>query len=147
VLQLRSMDTQVRQIDAGAATTRHLLARSRRSIFFGGAQLDERVMQRLYGWRKAIEERRMLRLGAGVAEPRLIVAGVGQRHVSANARGAARSRCHFFCNDNLAQGALMAAMRQGVTVPGRVAVAGFNDLTGSDQMLPTLPTVSMLAPH
>ena len=37
-----------------------------------------------------------------------------------------------FCNDDLAQGALMAAPHQGV------AVAGFNDLSGSDQMLPTL---------
>ena len=44
-----------RQIDAGAAITRHLLARGRRRIAFGGAQLDERVMQRLYGWRKALE--------------------------------------------------------------------------------------------
>jgi LacI family gluconate utilization system Gnt-I transcriptional repressor len=47
----------------------------------------------------------------------------------------------FFCNDDLAQGALLAALRLGVAVPGRVAVAGFNDLTGSDQMLPALTTV------
>jgi len=47
----------------------------------------------------------------------------------------------FFCNDDLAQGALLAALRTGLAVPGRVAIAGFNDLTGSDQMLPTLTTV------
>jgi LacI family gluconate utilization system Gnt-I transcriptional repressor len=47
----------------------------------------------------------------------------------------------FFNNDDLAQGALLAALRLGVRVPERVAVAGFNDLTGSDQMLPTLTTV------
>jgi LacI family gluconate utilization system Gnt-I transcriptional repressor len=47
----------------------------------------------------------------------------------------------FFCNDDLAQGALLAAWRLGIDVPGRVAVAGFNDLTGSDQMLPPLTTV------
>ncbi len=47
----------------------------------------------------------------------------------------------FFCNDDLAQGALMAALRLGIAVPQRVAVAGFNDLTGSDQMLPALTTV------
>jgi LacI family gluconate utilization system Gnt-I transcriptional repressor len=35
----------------------------------------------------------------------------------------------------------MAALRHGFAVPQRVAVAGFNDLTGSDQMLPTLTTV------
>ena len=47
----------------------------------------------------------------------------------------------FFCNDDLAQGALLAALRMGIPVPQRVAVAGFNDLTGSDQMLPPLTTV------
>ena len=47
----------------------------------------------------------------------------------------------FFCNDDLAQGALMAALRRGIAVPSQVAIAGFNDLTGSDQMLPPLTTV------
>jgi len=47
----------------------------------------------------------------------------------------------FFCNDDLAQGALLAALRLGVQVPQRIAIAGFNDLTGSDQMLPSLTTV------
>jgi LacI family gluconate utilization system Gnt-I transcriptional repressor len=35
----------------------------------------------------------------------------------------------------------MAAQRLRVPVPKRVAVAGFNDLTGSDQMMPSLTTV------
>jgi LacI family gluconate utilization system Gnt-I transcriptional repressor len=47
----------------------------------------------------------------------------------------------FFCNDDLAQGALLAALRLRIAVPERIAVAGFNDLTGSDQMQPTLTTV------
>lgn len=49
----------------------------------------------------------------------------------------------FYCNDDLIQGGLLAALRLrlGVAVPGRVAVAGFNDLTGSDQMLPPLTTI------
>ena len=47
----------------------------------------------------------------------------------------------FFCNDDLAQGALLAALRLGVAVPAQIAIAGFNDLTGSDQMVPPLTTV------
>ena len=47
----------------------------------------------------------------------------------------------FFCNDDLAQGALIAALRIGIPVPRQVAIAGFNDLTGSDQMVPPLTTV------
>jgi LacI family gluconate utilization system Gnt-I transcriptional repressor len=41
----------------------------------------------------------------------------------------------------LAQGALLAALRSGINIPQQLAVAGFNDLTGSDQMLPALTTV------
>jgi LacI family gluconate utilization system Gnt-I transcriptional repressor len=47
----------------------------------------------------------------------------------------------FFCNDDLAQGALLAATRMGIKIPERLAIAGFNDLTGSDQMVPALTTV------
>jgi len=49
----------------------------------------------------------------------------------------------FFCNDDLAQGGLLAAQRLGLAVPQRLAVAGFNDLAGSDQMVPALTTVSI----
>ena len=47
----------------------------------------------------------------------------------------------FFCNDDLAQGALLAALQLGIKVPSQVAVAGFNDLPGSEQMLPRLTSV------
>jgi DNA-binding LacI/PurR family transcriptional regulator len=40
-----------------------------------------------------------------------------------------------------AQGALLTAARKGIDVPKRIAIAGFNDLTGSDQMIPPLTTV------
>ena len=130
-----------RQTDAGAALTRHLLARGHRRIAFAAAQLDPRVMQRLLGWRMALQE-------AGVYEPTLewlnpapssltlggvLFAQIVQQRPAVDAI--------FFCNDDLAQGALMAALRMGISVPSQVAIAGFNDLTGSDQMLPTLTTV------
>ena len=47
----------------------------------------------------------------------------------------------FYCNDDLAQGGLLAALRLGIRIPQQVAIAGFNDLNGSDQMLPALSTV------
>lgn len=40
-----------------------------------------------------------------------------------------------FFNDGLAQGGLLFALRSGI------AVAGFNDLAGSDQMVPPLTSV------
>jgi len=47
----------------------------------------------------------------------------------------------FFGNDDLAQGALLQALRMGVSVPNDVAVAGFNDLPQSALMVPPLTTV------
>ncbi len=130
-----------RQTDAGAALTRHLLASGRRRIAFAAAQLDPRVMQRLQGWRSAMQE-------AGLYEPTLEWLNPAS---SSLALGAVMFEqimgqqpavdAIFFCNDDLAQGALLAALRRGVAVPGQVAIAGFNDLTGSDQMVPPLTTV------
>lgn len=130
-----------RQIDAGAAITRHLLERGRKRIAFAGAQLDERVLQRLYGWRQALEHAGCYDRALEWLHPAsssLALGGTLFRQILAEQPSV---DAVFFCNDDLAQGALMAALRAGISVPGRVAVAGFNDLTGSDQMMPTLTTV------
>ena len=130
-----------RQIDAGAAMTRHLLARGRRRIAFAGAQLDERVMQRLFGWRSALQEAGLYDAGLEWLNPASSSLGLGGAMFQQIVAAKPTVDAIFFCNDDLAQGALLAALRMGVAVPGRVAIAGFNDLTGSDQMLPTLTTV------
>jgi LacI family gluconate utilization system Gnt-I transcriptional repressor len=129
------------QADAGTALTRHLLSRGRRRIAFGAAQLDPRTLQRLEGWRAAMNE-------AGLYDPTLewlnpapsslALGGVMFEQIIGQTPAI---DAVFFCNDDLAQGALLAALRLGIDVPGRIAVAGFNDLTGSDQMHPPLTTV------
>jgi LacI family gluconate utilization system Gnt-I transcriptional repressor len=130
-----------RQNEAGAALTRLLLSTGRKRIAFAGAQLDPRVMQRLYGWRSALQD-------VGLYEPTLewlnpassslALGGVMFEQIMGQTPAV---DAIFFCNDDLAQGALLAALRLGIRVPERVAIAGFNDLTGSDQMLPPLTTV------
>ena len=47
----------------------------------------------------------------------------------------------FFCNDDLAQGGLLAALRIGIKVPRQVSIAGFNDLPGSAEFVPSLTTI------
>lgn len=130
-----------RQTSAGAAMTRHLLARGRRRIAFAGAQLDPRVMQRLQGWRSTLQ-------AADVYDPTLewlnpapsswALGGVLLKQIMQQ-RPAVDAI--FFCNDDLAQGALMAALHLGIQVPEQVAIVGFNDLNGSDQVMPALTTV------
>ena len=130
-----------RQTDAGASLTRLLLAGGRRRIAFAGAQLDPRVMQRLYGWRLALQEHGLYDPGLEWLNPAASSLALGGVMFEQILRQDPPVDAIFFCNDDLAQGALLAALRLGIPVPQRMAIAGFNDLTGSDQMLPTLTTV------
>ncbi|MCG2594234.1 LacI family DNA-binding transcriptional regulator [Ramlibacter sp. XY19] len=129
------------QDEGSAAMTRHLLERGCRRIAFAAAQLDPRTMQRLEGWRRTLQE-------AGLHSPTLEWLNPAPSSIELGGRmfeqilgQSPPVDAIFFCNDDLAQGALLAALRMGVAVPGRVKIAGFNDLTGSDQMLPPLTTV------
>ena len=129
------------QMDAGEELTHHLLSRGHKRIAFAAAQLDPRTLQRLEGWRKAL-------LSAGLYDTTLEWLNPAPSSISLGARMFEQIMGQqpavdaiFFCNDDLAQGALLAALRLGIAVPQRVAIAGFNDLTGSDQMLPPLTTV------
>ena len=129
------------QADAGHAITAHLLARGYKRIAFVATQLDPRVMQRAEGYRRCLRE-------AGRYDPKLELLNPERSSLALGGQLFEQMlRTHpdvdaiFFCNDDLAQGGLLAALRLGVAVPGTVAVAGFNDLNGSDQMLPPLTTV------
>jgi LacI family gluconate utilization system Gnt-I transcriptional repressor len=129
------------QLDAGMALTRHLIERGYRRIAFVGAQLDERTLRRADGYRLAMRE-------AGLEDPRLEVMTPERSTVALGAALMGRvldelPDCDavFFCNDDLAHGAIFHCQRAGIAVPERVAVAGFNDLPASSLMVPSLTTV------
>ncbi|RSZ42504.1 MULTISPECIES: LacI family DNA-binding transcriptional regulator [unclassified Variovorax] len=129
------------QQDAGRAIVQHLLQRGRRRIAYAAGQLDPRVMLRLEGYREALR-------AAGCHDPALELLVPGPTSMALGGRQFEDLLARhpdvdaiFYCNDDLAQGGLLAALRTGVEVPKRVAIAGFNDLGGSDQMLPPLTTV------
>jgi LacI family gluconate utilization system Gnt-I transcriptional repressor len=129
------------QHDAGMALTRHLLGKGYRRIAFVGAQLDERTLRRADGYRQAM-------LDAGLADPRLEIMTPQPSNVALGAELMRRVLAElpdcdavFFCNDDLAHGALFHCQREGIAVPGRVAVAGFNDLPASSLTVPSLTTV------
>ena len=129
------------QTDAAADLTRHLLARGYRRIAFVAVQLDARTVQRMDGWRQVLQAAGMHDATLEWQDPAPSSIALGAKLFEQIMRNQPDVDAVFFCNDDLAQGALMAALRMGIAVPQRVAVAGFNDLTGSDQMLPTLTTV------
>ncbi len=98
-------------------------------------------MQRRQGYEQALREAGLYDQRLELFDPSPTSIGLGgdlfdqvlERHPDVDAI--------FFCNDDLAQGALLRALRRGIEVPKQLSVAGFNDLSGSDQMLPTLTTV------
>jgi circadian clock protein KaiC len=98
-------------------------------------------MQRAEGYRRCLRS-------AGLYDPKLEVLNperssmaLGGQLFQELLRSRPDTDAIFFCNDDIAQGGLLAALRLGVKVPEQVAIAGFNDLAGSDQMLPPLTTV------
>ena len=129
------------QADASADLTRHLLERGRRRIAFAAAQLDPRTLQRLAGWRRELGAAGLYDARLEWLDPAPSSMALGAHLFEQIIGQQPAVDAVFFCNDDLAQGALLAALRLGIAVPGRVAVAGFNDLTGSDQMWPALTTV------
>lgn len=129
------------QIAAGAEMTRHLLDKGYRRIAFCGAQLDARVMQRLEGYRQVLKQAGLYDQSLEILNPERSSLALGARQFETLLKAKTTVDAIFFCNDDIAQGALLEANRMGVRVPQQVAIAGFNDLPGSDQMVPPLTTI------
>ena len=129
------------QQDASADMTRHLLQKGRKRIAFAGAQLDSRTLQRLNGYRAEMRNAGLQDARLEWLNPTLSSLALGGQMFEQIMSQQPPVEAIFFGNDDLAQGALLAALRMKIKVPKQVAIAGFNDLTGSDQMLPPLTTV------
>ena len=126
---------------AGHALTHHLLQRGRRRIAFAAAQLDPRTLQRADGYRACMREAGLYDAALEWLRPEPSSLALGGEMFAQLMQRKQPPDAIFFCNDDLAQGALLAALQLGIKVPSQVAVAGFNDLPGSEQMLPRLTSV------
>lgn len=129
------------QADAGADLTLHLLSRGYRRIAFVAAQLDPRTMQRAEGYRRALRQAQCYDPGLELLSPERSSVALGGKLLRQLLQWRPDTQAVFFNNDDLAQGGLLAAQRMGLKIPQQLAIAGFNDLAGSDQMLPALTTV------
>jgi len=129
------------QHDAGYAMAEHLLQRGYRHIAFAAAQLDPRTLQRAEGYRRCLKNAGVYDAKLEILSPEPSSISLGATLLEEIVRTRPQVDAIFFCNDDLAQGGLLAAQRLGVAVPAQVAIAGFNDLAGSDQMVPPLTTV------
>ncbi|WP_194790808.1 LacI family DNA-binding transcriptional regulator [Pseudomonas sp. UFMG81] len=129
------------QHQAGRAAARHLIERGRRRLGFIAAQLDPRVMQRAEGFRQALAEAGLQAQELEMLDPQPSSIGLGGALFSRLLEQAPDVDGIFFCNDDLAQGAVLQALRQGIEVPRQVAMVGFNDLPASAHMVPPLTSI------
>lgn len=130
------------QESAAQAMTEHLLSKGHRRIAFVASQLDTRTLARNRGYRDTVTK-------AGLYDPHREVLVPDQSSVALGAallnrllKQAPDTDAVFFCNDDLAQGALFECLRRGIRVPDQLAVAGFNDLPMSECSVPSLTTIA-----
>ncbi|MCD5977285.1 HTH-type transcriptional regulator GntR [Pseudomonas quasicaspiana] len=129
------------QIQAGAEAARHLLGRGRKRLAYIAAQLDPRVMQRGEGFRQVLEEQGLYDPALQVMTPQPSSIGLGGELFMQLITQHPDVDGVFFCNDDLAQGAALEALRRGIEIPRRVSLVGFNDLPGSAHMVPRLTSI------
>lgn len=134
-------------IEAAQAVMEHLVERGYRRIVFAGVTNpgDFRAKARLEGYRAAVktmglDTERVLTLPGkplSLASGAEAISQVRERFPEADAV--------FFSSDVFAAGALQRCVRQGIAVPGEVAIAGFGDFDISAHLVPSLTTVSVHA--
>lgn len=134
----------MRNVEAAAAATSHLLALGRRRIAVIGEHRGEVIGSaglRLRGYREALSA-----AGVDYDERIVVPAGLWHRANGADAMRELLSRevpfdAVFAFNDTLALGAMRVLLEAGRRIPRDVAVIGFDDLDESQYSLPSLSTV------
>jgi DNA-binding LacI/PurR family transcriptional regulator len=128
--------------------TGHLLAAGHRTVWHVSGPEDWLEAEaRVKGWRSVLEE-------AGVEVPPPLMGDwtalsgyrAGQELAGRVCAGTARGRfpevsAVFVANDQMALGVLRALREAGLSVPGQVAVAGFDDIPEAEFFAPPLTTV------
>ena len=122
---------------AAKAMTRHLIARGYRRIGFASlaTAITARSAARLKGYRAALREAGLTANPAHIVEVEGGFASGGAALVTLVAAGA---DAVFFAGDVLAVGAVLECQRRGWSVPGRVAIASFDDHEIAAQVSPAL---------
>lgn len=128
--------------------TSHLLAAGHRTVWHvAGPPSWLEAEARANGWRSVLEE-----AGAVVPPPiqgdwtplsgyRAGQELAGRVTAGAAGRGSAEVTAVFVANDQMALGVLRALREAGLSVPGQVAIAGFDDIPEAEFFTPPLTTV------
>jgi len=126
----------------GYCATKHLIELGHRRIAYVSGPADHSDdLARLTGYRDALSD-------AGIAfDPDLVVPGTGrvgggERALPVMLYTSDPATAVFCYNDMTAVGLLRAARKEGVTVPGELAVVGFDDIPLASYVAPSLTTIA-----
>ncbi|SHF70470.1 transcriptional regulator, LacI family [Modicisalibacter ilicicola DSM 19980] len=127
--------------EAGRCMARHLVQKGYRRIAYVASRiaLDYRAGLRYDGHREVLQD-------AGLEAPLLDMDQLSQFETGARALDEIvglhpDADAIHFANDDLATGALLHANRQGIGIPEKIAIAGFNGLPIGRHVTPRLTTV------
>lgn len=117
------------QEKAGRVTAQHMLAKGYRRFAYAGSLdgNDLRAGKRLNGFRQTIREAGATMLSEDIsAQPSSMVEG---RRITAEILSRADlPDAIYYSNDDLAAGGIMHCLSEGIAIPTKVALAGFNGL-------------------
>lgn len=127
---------------AGKCATEHLLARGYRTIAFVSQpkRQNSRADERWQGYRAALAEAALPARPELELETELGFARGAQALIALLEREPALEAV-FFTSDGWALGALFHCRRSGISVPGQLALMGFDDLEMSALSVPALTTI------
>ena len=136
------MNVGLSHLKAGETMGEHLIGRGYRQIGFIGGRLeaDYRAAQRFRGLDRAIARAGLQRRPA-FGHPEKSGPGLGGDKLMEVLAQCPQLDALFFANDDLAVGALLRAQREGIDVPGRIAIAGFNGLGIGALTTPALTSI------
>lgn len=127
--------------DASGALTEHLISKGYRSFGFVGFRDDSSVQRRLGGIRSALAAH-------GIAAPEAVLSErpqdmeLGQIGLQQLLQLANPPEVVMFSNDTAAVGGMMYCLKQGIDVPGDVAIAGFSGLQAGRILPKKLTTIA-----
>ncbi|MBU2887554.1 LacI family DNA-binding transcriptional regulator [Gilvimarinus agarilyticus] len=129
--------------NAAYAITEHLIKLGHRDIaFLGGDEEHQSSGERLEGYKQALADNKIEFIDKRVLPGSYSFESGVERTRNVLSSPGARPTAIFACNDEIAAGTLFAARIQGVDVPNRLSIAGFEDSPFSRQAWPNLTTAA-----
>jgi LacI family transcriptional regulator len=137
----RADRVSVNNLDGAHKAVKHLLDLGHRNIAcVSGPGEFEVTLERVDGWRRALQERGLVPDESLLVESDFSSAG-GYEAVRQLLRARPEITAVFASNDMMALGALRAAAELGLRVPQQFSVVGFDDVELSGFVYPALTTV------